>query len=635
MAVAAGTPGTGATEELVTAGVDGVVRTWDLETMKPSTRSFRLLSGYATSLAVVKRGRDRLLVTGDTDKNVRVWDLASGRQRGPTLTGHTGPVRAVAVGEREPVVVASASDDGTVRLWDLQTGRSRSAPLTAHTGAVTALAFAPAGDQLASDRLASGSDDGTVRIWNPSTGTQARPPLDVNSPVTQLAYYELDRSIHLVAGDEDGVLRNWRSVDWKLNGPIMIGHTGPVSALAVEGVPDRRRPGDPPPTVHSGSTDGTVRAWTTYDVAAWKVQLCGRAGRNLTAGEWAATELAATGPDLVPGVPMTTPREERSVMPEEAFSFSAFQARFEGLARNIESFIQGKPDLVKMALVCLFAEGHLLVEGVPGVAKTSLARAIARSISADVQRIQFTPDLLPSDVTGTVVPDLATGRFQLKRGPVFTNILIGDEINRATAKTQSALLEVMAERQVTIDRQSYQLDRPFLCVATQNPGDHLGTYDLPEAQLDRFTMRIALGYPVPADEVRIVQGGLSRRTPEELQPVLSTNDMLRMFATVCRVEVVEQLQRYIVGLTSATRRSTQLRLGASPRASIAVAICAQAYAAAEGRPFATADDVKAVGRFVLAHRLFLTPPARAKGATVEQVLDEVFASVEAPRVALA
>jgi MoxR-like ATPase len=309
------------------------------------------------------------------------------------------------------------------------------------------------------------------------------------------------------------------------------------------------------------------------------------------------------------------------------------QQRFQELSGNIESIIRGKPEVVRLVLVCMLAQGHLLIEDVPGVAKTSLAKALARSIDgASVRRVQFTPDLLPSDVTGVQIYVPASGSFEFRQGPVFANILIGDEINRASPKTQSALLEVMAERQVTVDGDTFAVPDPFLCIATQNPVEHLGTYSLPEAQLDRFLMRIPIGYPGEvADEVTIVADGLARRRPEELSPVIELDELRKMIGVVRGLHVSEALQRYIVTITRATRRHPDVRLGISPRGSIALATAAQAYAVAMGREFVTADDVKAVAVPVLNHRLILTAEARIQSQTAEAVVQDIVAGTAVPR----
>jgi MoxR-like ATPase len=319
--------------------------------------------------------------------------------------------------------------------------------------------------------------------------------------------------------------------------------------------------------------------------------------------------------------------EERAVV---------FQQRFDRLAGNVEGFIRGKSETVRLALVCLMAEGHLLIEDVPGVAKTSLAKAVARSVrGATVHRVQFTPDLLPSDLTGVQVFDQVRGVFEFREGPVFAHLVVGDEINRASPKTQSALLEVMAERQVTVDGQTRPVPRPFLCVATQNPIEHQGTYPLPEAQLDRFMMRVRLGYPSVRDEVAVVADGIARRRPEQLEPVVGIEELRSMIDTVPDVHVAEPLQEYVVRLAVASRELPEVRLGVSPRGSIAVALCAQARAASLGRSYVTPDDVKAVAVPVLAHRLLLTPEASIQGRTAEELVQRILGKVPVPRDAAA
>jgi MoxR-like ATPase len=312
-----------------------------------------------------------------------------------------------------------------------------------------------------------------------------------------------------------------------------------------------------------------------------------------------------------------------------------FQRRFRELAGNIEGFILGKSEVVRLALVCLLAEGHLLIEDVPGVAKTSLAKAIARSIAgARVRRVQFTPDLLPSDVTGVQVYDPASGRFEFRQGPVFANILLGDEINRASPRTQSALLEVMAEQQVTVDGVPHAVPYPFLCIATQNPVEHQGTYALPEAQLDRFLMRITIGYPDElAEEVSVVADGLARRRPEELTPVIELAELRAMIDGLREFHVARKVQSYVATIARTTREHPDVRLGVSPRGTIALATAARAYAASTGRAFVTADDVKAVAVPVLGHRLLLTAEARFQQRSPESIVAEVLAGVPVPRTA--
>jgi len=249
-----------------------------------------------------------------------------------------------------------------------------------------------------------------------------------------------------------------------------------------------------------------------------------------------------------------------------------FAQRYADLAGNVELFFRGKPGVVRTALVCLLAEGHLLIDDVPGVGKTSLAKAISQSVEGSMQRIQFTPDLLPSDVTGVQVYDPGKKEFVFHPGAVFANIVLGDEINRASPKTQSALLEVMAERQVTVDSIPYAVPRPFIVIATQNPVDHSGTYDLPEAQLDRFMCRIPVGYPAHDAEVEVVTGGTRGYTPDKLQPVMTTHDLLQMIGVASEIHLSRPVLDYIVTVTAATRTMPEVRLGVSPRGSLALAL---------------------------------------------------------------
>jgi MoxR-like ATPase len=308
-----------------------------------------------------------------------------------------------------------------------------------------------------------------------------------------------------------------------------------------------------------------------------------------------------------------------------------FALRYSELARNVESFFRGKPEVVRAALVCVLAEGHLLIDDVPGVGKTSLAKAISQSIDGAMQRIQFTPDLLPTDVTGTLIYDPGQREFVFHPGAVFANIVLGDEINRASPKTQSALLEVMAERQVTVDSVPYTVARPFCVIATQNPVEHSGTYDLPEAQLDRFMCRISVGYPDHDAEVEVVSGGARRSKPEDLSPVMTTADLLKMIAITEQIHLSPVVLDYIVTITAATRKMTELRLGVSPRGSIALAQASQALAATDGRTFVTADDVKTMAPSVLRHRMLLRPEIELQGRTADDLLEMLLSSVPVPQ----
>jgi MoxR-like ATPase len=308
-----------------------------------------------------------------------------------------------------------------------------------------------------------------------------------------------------------------------------------------------------------------------------------------------------------------------------------FARKFRAVVDNVERIIRGKTEVIRLALCCMLAEGHLLIEDVPGVGKTTLGKALAESIDGTWNRIQFTPDLLPTDVTGVQIFNRHTEQFEFRPGGIFANIILGDEINRASPKTQSALLEVMAEYQVTVDSHSYPVPNPFLVIATQNPIEHEGTYNLPEAQIDRFLMRIAVGYPDRASEMEIVDQSGSRRQPVTLPPVVSTRDIQHMSHVVQRLFVAPAVKQYIVSIVRATRELPQLRLGVSPRGSVALTRAGQALAAAEGRPFVTADDVKRLMPFVLGHRMIVAPEAELAGVTTTELLDRVVKSVPVPK----
>jgi MoxR-like ATPase len=312
-----------------------------------------------------------------------------------------------------------------------------------------------------------------------------------------------------------------------------------------------------------------------------------------------------------------------------------FVERFAAIVSNVERVIHGKREVVELALVCLLAEGHLLIEDVPGVGKTTLARSLAASIEGRLQRIQFTPDLLPSDVTGVSVYHPASAVFQFHPGPVFGNIVHADEINRASPKTQSALLEVMQERRVTVDGQPRAVPRPFMVIATQNPIDMAGTYPLPEAQLDRFLMRLRVGYPDHAAEVATLAGGDSEAAVEALRPVCTAADVGALIAAAAGLYVAPPLLDYIVNVVAATRDATGVRLGASPRASGALLRAVRVAAAAAGRPYASPADVKALAPSVLTHRILVTPEAELRGRSAADVVTETLAVVPVPQPAAA
>ncbi len=306
-------------------------------------------------------------------------------------------------------------------------------------------------------------------------------------------------------------------------------------------------------------------------------------------------------------------------------------ARVSGRIRaSIEKVIEGKPEVAKLALVVMLSEGHLLIEDVPGVGKTMLAKALARSIDCSVRRVQFTPDLLPSDVTGVSVFNQDTREFEFRPGGVFANIVVGDEINRASPKTQSALLECMEERQVTVDGTTYQLDAPFMVIATQNPIEMEGTYTLPEAQRDRFMARVSMGYPVEAAEIAMLDSHTRSNPLDDLEPVADAVEIRKLIDIVGQVYVSEAVQRYAVALTTATRRSPELMLGASPRATLHLVRAAKASAALAGRDYVIPDDVQELAVQVLSHRMLTTVEASMSGRTPEAALRQIVATVPMP-----
>ncbi len=297
---------------------------------------------------------------------------------------------------------------------------------------------------------------------------------------------------------------------------------------------------------------------------------------------------------------------------------------------NLKRVMHAPEEPLEHAVLCLLAEGHLIIEDFPGVGKTTLAKAIARSVGCEFSRCQFTPDLLPSDVTGVNVFSQRTNEFEFRGGPVFTNLLLVDEINRASPKTQAALLECMQELQVTVDGVSYPLERPFMVMATQNPIEYEGTYPLPEAQLDRFTMRIAIGYPPLADEARMLAEQTADRPLDALVPVASAADVLDAIAEARAVYVEESLNRYVVAVLRQTRTDSRLYLGASPRAGIALLRVAKARALARGRDYVAPEDVKAIAAVVLAHRLILAPEARSSGLDAAGLVGELIERTPVP-----
>jgi MoxR-like ATPase len=306
-------------------------------------------------------------------------------------------------------------------------------------------------------------------------------------------------------------------------------------------------------------------------------------------------------------------------------------AVYEALHASVTAVVRGKPEQIRLALCCLLSESHLLIDDVPGTGKTSMAKAIAGSISGTWKRVQFTPDLLPSDITGVMVYDQRSGEFSFRRGPVFTNVLVGDEINRASPKTQSALLEVMEERQVTADGLPYPVMRPFFVVATQNPKDSSGTFPLPDVQLDRFAMRLELGYLDPETEVDVLVGRTSASGDMAIRAVTNPTELAHAVSVIDEVDVVTSVADYIVRLANATRVHPDLRLGVSTRGTLAMIKIAKAYAATEQRTYVTPDDIRDLVANVFAHRIAVSPEAELRGVRATTVLAEVVDDTPVPR----
>ncbi|MDT7580854.1 MAG: MoxR-like ATPase, partial [Pseudonocardiales bacterium] len=307
-----------------------------------------------------------------------------------------------------------------------------------------------------------------------------------------------------------------------------------------------------------------------------------------------------------------------------------FASLFEAITSNVAQVVHGKREVIDLAVISLLAEGHILIEDVPGVGKTSLAKALAASIDCTWKRVQFTPDLLPGDITGMSIFNRQTEEFEFRPGPVFANVVIADEINRASPKTQSALLECMAEHQVTVDGVTYGLATPFLVVATQNPVEMDGTYPLPEAQRDRFTARVSIGYPDPAAELTMLDEHSAAEPLDQLRPVADAPAVRAVIEAVRRVRVGPEVRQYCVDLVTATRRLPDLRLGASPRATLQLVRTARAQAALSGRGFVVPDDVRAVAVPVLAHRLLLAPEAQAGRRSTTDLVHTLLARLPVP-----
>ncbi|MBT1704404.1 AAA family ATPase [Chryseosolibacter indicus] len=313
---------------------------------------------------------------------------------------------------------------------------------------------------------------------------------------------------------------------------------------------------------------------------------------------------------------------------------SALNESIVKIRSEIAKIIVGQEEMVNLLVTAILADGHVLIEGVPGVAKTLTAKLLSKVISVKFTRIQFTPDLMPSDVLGTSVYNMKSGDFEFKSGPIFSNIVLIDEINRAPAKTQSALFEVMEERQVTVDGRTYQMEAPYIVVATQNPIEQEGTYRLPEAQLDRFLFKINVHYPALEDEVSIIKGHHARKGHQpvaEVTAVLSAEDIRKYRSVVQHIHVEENLLEYIARIIVETRNNPSLFLGASPRASVAILNSSKAFAALNGRDFVTPEDVKYVTRPVLRHRVVLTPDKEMEGVTADEVIKLIIDKIEVPR----
>jgi MoxR-like ATPase len=319
-----------------------------------------------------------------------------------------------------------------------------------------------------------------------------------------------------------------------------------------------------------------------------------------------------------------------TALPGPSQGLDALQEASARILGNVEQVVEGKREAVRLALEVLLAEGHLLLEDVPGVGKTMLAKSLARSIDCTVRRIQFTPDLLPSDITGVSVWDQERHAFEFKPGAVFANLVLGDEINRASPKTQSALLEAMEERQVSVDGTTYVLETPFMVIATQNPIEMEGTYPLPEAQRDRFTARVSMGYPSASAEVEMLAVHGNAEPLDALEPVADALEVRKLIEVVRAVHVSEEVRRYVVALVGGTRSAADLRLGASPRSGLQLVRMAKAHAALDGRDFVLPDDVQELAVAVLAHRLLATPEAQVSQRTPETVVTDLVARTPLP-----
>jgi MoxR-like ATPase len=328
--------------------------------------------------------------------------------------------------------------------------------------------------------------------------------------------------------------------------------------------------------------------------------------------------------------PTTRTPSARGRVRRAGIGATAFKKSFDGVVENIETVIKGKTDVVRLALVAILCEGHILFEDVPGTGKSMLARAIAQSLNATASRVQCTPDMLPGDITGSSILDQKKGEFEFRPGPIFANILLSDEINRATPKTQSALLEAMAERRVSADGTTYDLPRPFLVLATQNPIEQAGTFPLPEAQLDRFLFKLSMGYMSKESEYEVMFDNAEQLSIEDLGHVIETTDVQKMIDYAATVEVSPEVGRYIVDLVHASRDDGAVAMGGSPRASIALLRASRVLAASDGREHVYPDDVRSVLQSVMAHRIILNPDAILRGDTITAALERITGTVKPP-----